>query len=78
MQIWKFHIFLQTEIILFPREHWIHNFKELNMDVEIFNLFNSQNSITNIWVRDATSKQQYAIPNFMTSRIFNLKIGMQF
>lgn len=48
------------------------------MDVEIFNLFNSQNSITNIWVRDATSKQQYAIPNFMTSRVFNLKIGMQF
>ena len=54
---------------------WLKNFKELALGVEIFNLFNNQNAITNTWVRDAYSKNQYAIPNYMTSRVFNLKLN---
>ncbi len=54
---------------------WLKNFKELSLGVEIFNLFNNQNAITNTWVRDAYSKNQYAIPNYMTSRVFNLKLN---
>ncbi|MBF4518851.1 TonB-dependent receptor [Flavobacterium sp. ANB] len=54
---------------------WIKNFQELSLGVEIFNLFNNQNAITNTWVRDVYSKNQYAIPNYMTSRVFNIKLN---
>ncbi|WP_298505939.1 carboxypeptidase-like regulatory domain-containing protein [uncultured Maribacter sp.] len=61
----------------FSKNHWTHNFKELTIGIEVFNLFNNQNSITNTWVRDVESKQQFAIPNFMTSRVLNLKLSMR-
>ncbi|QXP74647.1 carboxypeptidase-like regulatory domain-containing protein [Tenacibaculum sp. AHE15PA] len=57
---------------------FLRNFKELTAGLELFNLFDIRNSITNTWVRDAYSKQQYGIPNYMTGRVLNLKIGMQF
>ncbi|NER09029.1 Outer membrane receptor proteins, mostly Fe transport [Muriicola jejuensis] len=62
-----------------PKEgHWLRNCKELQVGLEIFNLFNNQNSITNTWVRDVDSKNEYAVPNFMTSRILNVKLRMRF
>ncbi len=57
---------------------WKQKFEELTLGVEIFNMFNAQNSITNTWVRDVYSKRQYAIPNYLTPRIFNLRLGMRF
>lgn len=57
------------------KKGWLKNFKELAVGLEIFNLFNNQNAITNTWVRDVYSKNQYAIPNYMTSRVFNVKIN---
>tara|TARA_R110002020_G_scaffold203146_4_gene406528 strand:- start:19769 stop:22189 length:2421 start_codon:yes stop_codon:yes gene_type:complete len=71
------HIFVDADT-RFPRKHWLGTFKELNVGLEIFNLFNTQNSITNTWVRDAVDKQEYAVPNFMTSRVLNLTLGMRF
>lgn len=56
------------------RKNWLGNWKELAVGVEIFNLFNNQNAITNTWVRDVYSKNQYAIPNYMTTRVFNIKL----
>jgi hypothetical protein len=55
--------------------NWLKSFKELEVGLEIFNLFNNQNAITNTWVRDVYSKNQYAIPNFMTTRVFNVKLN---
>ncbi len=57
---------------------FLSNFKELTFGVEIFNMFDVQNSITNTWVRDVYSKRSYGIPNFMTSRVFNVKLDMRF
>ncbi|MBF4506969.1 TonB-dependent receptor plug domain-containing protein [Flavobacterium sp. JLP] len=57
------------------KTNWLKNFKELSVGLEIFNLFNNQNAITNTWVRDVYSKNEYAIPNYMTSRVFNVKIN---
>ncbi|MNQ54418.1 TonB-dependent Receptor Plug Domain protein [compost metagenome] len=54
---------------------WFKDFKELAIGLEIFNLFDNQNAITNIWVRDVYSKTQYAIPNYMTTRVFNIKLN---
>lgn len=71
------HIFVDANTT-YPKNHWLHGFKELNIGFEIFNLFNNQNSITNTWVRDVDSKREYAVPNFMTSRVLNLKIGTRF
>ena len=54
------------------------HFKELTAGLELFNMFDIQNAITNTWVRDVYSKAQFGIPNFMTGRVLNFKIGMQF
>ncbi|MDD7913917.1 TonB-dependent receptor [Polaribacter ponticola] len=59
-------------------EGWLSNFKELTAGLELFNMFDIQNSITNTWVRDVYSKTQFGIPNFMTGRVLNFKIGMKF
>ncbi|WP_044626338.1 TonB-dependent receptor plug domain-containing protein [Neotamlana nanhaiensis] len=52
---------------------WKKPFKELSFGFEIFNMFDVQNSITNTWVRDVYSKTQYAIPNYLTPRVFNVR-----
>ncbi|MDD3722864.1 MAG: carboxypeptidase-like regulatory domain-containing protein [Lutibacter sp.] len=57
---------------------WLHDFKELSVGFEIFNMFDVQNAITNTWVRDVYSKQFYGIPNYMTSRVFNVKVDVKF
>ncbi len=59
-------------------QNWKQKFEELSVGIEIFNMFDVQNSITNTWVRDVYSKRQYAIPNFLTPRIFNFRLGMRF
>ncbi len=57
---------------------WKKTFKELSVGIEIFNMFDVQNSITNTWVRDVYSKRFYGIPNYMTPRVFNVKVNMKF
>jgi hypothetical protein len=57
-----------------PNGHWLKKFKDLSIGLEIFNLFNNQNAISNTWVRDVDTKNQFAIPNYMTTRVFNLKL----
>lgn len=61
-----------------PAGHWLKNFKDLSAGMEIFNLFNNMNAITNTWVRDVYTKNQYGIPNYMTTRVFNFKISVKF
>lgn len=62
----------------FRKGHWLHAFEELTVGFEIFNMFDWQNSITNTFVRDVYSKRQYAVPNYLTPRVFNVRIGMKF
>ncbi len=57
---------------------WKKPFKELSFGFEIYNMFDAQNSITNTWVRDVYSKRQYAIPNYLTPRVFNVRTTMKF
>jgi len=57
---------------------WKKPFKYLSVGFEIFNVFDVQNSITNTWVRDVYSKRQYAIPNYLTPRVFNVRATMKF
>ncbi|MBU3822358.1 TonB-dependent receptor plug domain-containing protein [Flavobacteriaceae bacterium XHP0103] len=57
---------------------WKKPFKELSFGFEIYNIFDVQNSITNTWVRDVYSKRQYAVPNYLTPRVFNVRTRMRF
>lgn len=57
------------------RTGWFKNFREFSVGLEIFNLFNNQNAITNTWVRDVYTKHQYGIPNYLTTRVFSLKLS---
>jgi len=57
---------------------WLSKFKELSAGLELFNMFDIQNSITNTWVRDVYSKTQFGIPNYMAGRVLNFKVGMTF
>lgn len=58
----------------FEKGHWLHPFKQLSAGFEIYNIFDRQNSITNTFVRDASTQQQFAIPNFLTPRVFNVRV----
>ncbi len=53
-------------------------FKELTLGAEIFNIFDVRNSITNTFVRDVYTKVQYSIPNFLTPRVFNVRVTAKF
>ncbi len=57
---------------------WLKPFKELSIGAEIFNIFDVQNSITNTFVRDVYTKVQYAIPNYLTPRVFNVRVTAKF
>jgi hypothetical protein len=57
------------------KANWKKTFRELSLGFEIYNMFNNQNSITNTWVRDVYTKRQFAIPNFLTPRVFNLRLS---
>lgn len=57
---------------------WKKKFRELSLGFEIYNMFNNQNSITNTWVRDVYTKRQFAIPNYLTPRVFNLRLSARF
>jgi hypothetical protein len=54
-------------------KNWLGNLKEL-IGLEIFNLFNNQNAITNTWVRDVYSKMSMPFL-IMTSQVFNIKLN---
>ena len=60
-----------------PEGHWLRKFKDCAVGFEIFNMFNNQNAITNTWVRDVYTKSQYAVPNYLTTRVFNLKLSVR-
>lgn len=54
------------------------NFDEFYIGAEIYNIFDNQNSITNIWVRDIATNRQIAIPNFLTPRVLNFRVVARF
>lgn len=57
---------------------FLSKFEEFTAGLELFNMFDIQNSITNTWVRDAATKNQFGVPNYLSGRILNLRIGIKF
>ena len=57
---------------------FLKKFRELGVGIELFNMFDVQNSITNTWVRDIASNQSLAIPNYLSGRVLNVKLNVKF
>jgi hypothetical protein len=47
------------------------------ISVEIFNILGIRNTINHTWIEDVNSRL-YAIPNYLTNRRLNLKMGISF
>jgi hypothetical protein len=53
---------------------WLQHFEEFSIGAQIFNIFDYNNQISNLWVRDAATSAQYAVPVRLTPRVFNLRL----
>jgi len=56
---------------------FLNHFQSFEIGFEIFNIFDFQNAVNNTFVRDANTQQQFAIPNFLTPRLLNVKVKMR-
>lgn len=56
--------------------------RSANLGVEVFNLFNFNNTISYLWVRTVGNQSNeagiYAVPNYLTSRRVNVKLNVSF
>jgi len=52
-------------------------FKNMAISLEVFNLLQTYNTISYIWIKDANNRE-YAIPNYLTPRLLNIKLTADF
>lgn len=57
-----------------PRKGWL---KDLTIGVDLFNLFDITNVSSYYWITDVNNLQ-YAVPNYLTRRQFNVCLSMEF
>jgi len=76
--------FFRTDIGMFyiltdkkNKPKWMNHFKYLSVGVEILNMFDAQNSVSNMWIRDIYTKRNYRVKNYLTGRLFNIKLRMK-
>jgi len=55
----------------------LKHFKGMWLSLEIFNLFQIYNTVSYIWIKDFDNRQ-YAVPNYLTSRLLNIKLTAEF
>ena len=58
--------------------NWTEQFEEVWISAEIFNLLQARNTVSYLWVKDISAAGQYAVPNYMTNRLLNLKVHVDF
>jgi hypothetical protein len=51
--------------------------KFMRLGVEVNNLLGSRNAVSYTWIRDV-SNQQFAVPNYLTGRLFNIVLNVEF
>ena len=56
---------------------FLNNFKSIWLGLEVFNLIGIQNTTSYIWVSDSNNRY-YAVPNYLTSRLLNIKLNIKF
>jgi len=53
-------------------------FKSMYVTLEVFNLFGTNNTISYLWVKDISTAREYAVPNYLTGRLLNLRLVCEF
>lgn len=56
----------------------LNSFRSMWIGLEVFNLLQTSNTVSYLWVKDVSTARQYAVPNYLTGRILNLKLVAQF
>ena len=52
-------------------------FNDMTISLEVFNLLQTYNTISYIWIKDINNRE-YAVPNYLTPRLLNLKLTARF
>ncbi len=55
-----------------------NKFKSLYASLEVFNLLQTNNTVSYLWIKDVSTAREYAVPNFLTGRLLNLKVVAKF
>lgn len=58
-------------------KHFLRSTDKAWLSLEVFNLMDVQNVASNTWIKTVFS-QQYAVPNFLSSRRINLRLKVDF
>lgn len=53
------------------------HFKNMWVSLEVFNLLQVYNTVSYIWIKDINNRQ-YAVPNYLTPRLLNVKLIAEF
>lgn len=56
----------------------LNKFETLYVTLEVFNLLATNNTISYLWVKDISTSREYAVPNYLTGRLLNLKLVAKF
>lgn len=60
-----------------PRSGFLSKFKSIWLGIDVFNLFDISNVSSYYWVTDVNNIQ-YAVPNYLTRRQFNVRLSVEF
>ncbi len=58
-------------------QSFARNFSSIILFLEVFNLLNIDNTVSYLWLKDGNGVQ-YAVPNYLTDRQFNIKLIVKF
>lgn len=59
------------------RLKWVNKLKACWVSLEVFNLLQVSNAVSYLWVADITNRY-YAVPNYLSARTINLRLGVKF
>ena len=65
------------KLVDIPQKHLLRAFHDFWIRAEVFNLLDINNTISYFWVSDVHNRQ-YAIPNYLTARLINIRISGTF
>jgi hypothetical protein len=71
------YVILQPNREIKNPKSFFRHFNSLWVSFEVFNLLDINNTISYLWIRDINDRQ-YAVPNYLTPRLFNLKVQAKF
>ena len=58
-------------------DNFLQHLNSLSLTVEILNLLDAQNIVNHTWIKDVNGNQ-FAIPNYLTRRLINLRLNARF